>query len=117
MSTIHNPSSTFSTDPTGLDESVRPAVVRLGDGDRFDLRIAPVAKQLDGNRVRMLAYSGSIPGPTLRVRQGSEITVHVRNDADSKRPFTGTVDSTTPTTACLTKLRNRSASEVTSPTS
>ena len=30
----------------------------------------------------MLAYNGSIPGPTLRVRQGSEITVHVRNDAD-----------------------------------
>ena len=33
-------------------------------------------------RVRMLAYNGSIPGPTLRVRQGSEITVRVRNDGD-----------------------------------
>jgi FtsP/CotA-like multicopper oxidase with cupredoxin domain len=30
----------------------------------------------------MLAYNGSIPGPTLRVRQGDEITVRVRNDAD-----------------------------------
>ena len=32
----------------------------------------------------MLAYNGSIPGPTLRVAQGSEITVHVRNDADTE---------------------------------
>ena len=30
----------------------------------------------------MLAYNGSIPGPTLRVRQGSEIVVHVVNDGD-----------------------------------
>jgi FtsP/CotA-like multicopper oxidase with cupredoxin domain len=46
--------------------------------------MAPVAKQLGDSRVRMLAYNGSIPGPTLRVRQGSEITVHVRNDADTE---------------------------------
>ena len=46
------------------------------------MRIAPVVKQLGDDRVRMLAYNGSIPGPTLRVHQGSEINVRVRNDAD-----------------------------------
>jgi FtsP/CotA-like multicopper oxidase with cupredoxin domain len=30
----------------------------------------------------MLAYNGSIPGPTLKVRQGSEIEVDVVNDGD-----------------------------------
>src|SRR4051794_35723396 len=30
----------------------------------------------------MLAYDGSVPGPTLRVRQGSEIVVHVENEGD-----------------------------------
>ena len=30
----------------------------------------------------MLAYNGSIPGPTLRVIQGSEVTVRVRNDGE-----------------------------------
>jgi FtsP/CotA-like multicopper oxidase with cupredoxin domain len=73
---------TFSTDASGLDDCVAPGLVSLADGDTFDLRIAPVAKQLDGARVRMLAYNGSIPGPTLRVPQDSEITVRVRNDAD-----------------------------------
>jgi len=32
--------------------------------------------------LRMLAYDGSIPGPTLHVDQGSELTVHVQNDGD-----------------------------------
>ena len=30
----------------------------------------------------MLGYNGSIPGPTLHVDQGSEITVHVTNEGD-----------------------------------
>ena len=30
----------------------------------------------------MLAYNGSVPGPTLRVRQGSQISVHVINDTE-----------------------------------
>ena len=28
----------------------------------------------------MLAYNGSIPGPTLRVREGSQLVVNVSND-------------------------------------
>jgi FtsP/CotA-like multicopper oxidase with cupredoxin domain len=73
---------TFSTDTTGLEDCAAPTVVSLADGDAFDLRIAPVAKQLDDARVRMLAYNGSIPGPTLRVPQDAEISVRVRNDGD-----------------------------------
>src|SRR3954447_19508011 len=74
--------STFPTDTTGLADCVAPTVVELRDGDTYDLRIAPVVKQIGDDRVRMLAYNGSIPGPTLRVAQGSAITVRVRNDGD-----------------------------------
>src|SRR3954468_10296268 len=77
-------SATFSTDTVGLAETTPPAVVELKPDDRFSLRIAPVAKTLGGDRVRMLSYNGSIPGPTLRVRQNSEITVEVRNDGDTE---------------------------------
>jgi FtsP/CotA-like multicopper oxidase with cupredoxin domain len=73
---------TFSTDCSGLEDCVASAVVSLADGDAFDLRITPVAKQLDEGRVRMLAYNGSIPGPTLRVTQDAEVSVRVRNDGD-----------------------------------
>ena len=53
-------------------------MTRLADGDRLDLRIGPVRKNIDGAELRMLAYNGSIPGPILHVDQGSEITVQVR---------------------------------------
>jgi FtsP/CotA-like multicopper oxidase with cupredoxin domain len=72
----------FPTDPSGLPEAARPALLDLADGDALDLWIAPVAKHLGDTTVRMLGYNGSIPGPTLKVQQGSEVVVHVINDGD-----------------------------------
>jgi FtsP/CotA-like multicopper oxidase with cupredoxin domain len=72
----------FPTDVAGLPEAGSPEPVQLSDGDRFELRIAPVAKRLGDVTVRMLAYNGSIPGPTLKVREGSEVTVDIENRGD-----------------------------------
>jgi FtsP/CotA-like multicopper oxidase with cupredoxin domain len=72
----------FPTDPSGLPEAARSALLELADGDVLDLRIGAVAKRLGDTTVRMLGYNGSIPGPTLKVRQGSEVIVHVVNDGD-----------------------------------
>jgi len=72
----------FPTDPSGLPEAGRPELLELAPGDTLDLRIAPVAKRLGDTTVRMLGYNGSIPGPTLKVQQGSEIIVHVTNHGD-----------------------------------
>ncbi len=73
---------TFPTDPSGLPEAARPALLELADGDVVDLRIGAVAKTLGDATVRMLGYNGSIPGPTLKVQQGSEVVVHVVNEGD-----------------------------------
>jgi FtsP/CotA-like multicopper oxidase with cupredoxin domain len=72
----------FPTEITGLSEARQPEVVELADGDEFDLGIAPVAKQLGKAKVRMLAYNGSIPGPILKVKEGSEIVVNVENQGE-----------------------------------
>jgi FtsP/CotA-like multicopper oxidase with cupredoxin domain len=72
----------FPTDADSLPEAVDPEVVELRNGDEVDLRIAPVAKRIGDSTVRMLAYNGSVPGPTLRVREGSEIVVDVVNEGD-----------------------------------
>jgi FtsP/CotA-like multicopper oxidase with cupredoxin domain len=72
----------FSTDTAGLVEALGSEVVDLADGDEVELRIAPVTKRIGDSTVRMLAYNGSIPGPTLRVREGSELVVNVANEAD-----------------------------------
>jgi FtsP/CotA-like multicopper oxidase with cupredoxin domain len=72
----------FSTDPRGLPAAARSAAIELADGAVLDLTAAPVALDIDGAPTRMLAYNGSIPGPTLRVRQGSTATIRLRNDTD-----------------------------------
>ena len=72
----------FPRDTTGLTVAERPTLHRLRDGDRLALEIAPVVKDIAGSTVRMIAYNGSIPGPTLHVDQGSEIIVDVTNNGD-----------------------------------
>ena len=72
----------FPTELAGLPEARNPELVELADGDHFDLRIAPVAKRLGDVTVRMLAYNGSIPGPTLKVNEDSTVTVNVTNHGD-----------------------------------
>jgi FtsP/CotA-like multicopper oxidase with cupredoxin domain len=79
MATTHDQ---FPTDTTGLPAARASEVVELGDGDRFELRIAPVAKPIGDGTMRMLAYNGSIPGPTLKVREGSELVVDIENRGD-----------------------------------
>jgi FtsP/CotA-like multicopper oxidase with cupredoxin domain len=76
------PTDRFPTDTTGLPEARPPELIELADGDQFGLRIAPVAKRLGDSTVRMLAYNGSIPGPILKVQEGSEIVVDVENQGD-----------------------------------
>ncbi|MFL5970909.1 MAG: multicopper oxidase domain-containing protein, partial [Gaiellaceae bacterium] len=70
------------TETEGLPEATSPEIVELADGDSFDLEIAAVAKRIGDATVRMLAYNGSIPGPTLKLAHGSTVTVHVTNRGD-----------------------------------
>ena len=74
--------SSFPTETRGLPAAVGSEVVDLAEGAAFELRIAPVVKTIGDATVRMLAYNRSIPGPTLRVREGSEVVVKVANEAD-----------------------------------
>lgn len=55
-------------------------IVDVANGDTLDLRVGAISKRIDDVSHDMLAYNGSIPGPTLRVRQGTEIAVRVTND-------------------------------------
>jgi FtsP/CotA-like multicopper oxidase with cupredoxin domain len=72
----------FPTDTSGLPRAVSPSVVELADGDTAELHIGPVVKRIAEADVRMLAYNGSIPGPTFKIPEGSTVTVHVTNEGD-----------------------------------
>ena len=72
----------FPREASGLPTAQPSRTVNLDDGAHFQLRIAPVAKRIADTTVRMLAYGGSIPGPTLLVRQGTRVTIDAINDGD-----------------------------------
>ena len=81
----HGHTHTIDELPTtteGLPEARETELVELADGDEFNLEIAPVRKRVGDDTVRMLAYNGSVPGPTLKIPQGSTITIHVTNQGD-----------------------------------
>jgi len=76
------PTRKFPRETAGLAPASSTQVVELADGDRYTLRIAPVTKRIGDATVRMLAYNGSVPGPTLRVPEGAELVVDVENEGD-----------------------------------
>ena len=79
---MSTPPDNFPTEVAGLPEASTPEVVELADGDEFELRIAPVAKRIGDATVRMLSYNGSIPGPILKVQEGSTVVVNIENLGD-----------------------------------
>jgi FtsP/CotA-like multicopper oxidase with cupredoxin domain len=72
----------FSRDTTGLPDAIAPETVVLQPDTVFELRAEQVRKRIGEATVKMLAYNRSIPGPTLKVAQGSEVTVHFTNNTD-----------------------------------
>lgn len=72
-------------DPVTADITNKTMVseeVSLEDNAEFDLSASRVTNTLNGKTVSMMAYNSSIPGPTFKVKQGSEIIVNFKNDLD-----------------------------------
>jgi FtsP/CotA-like multicopper oxidase with cupredoxin domain/nitrite reductase/ring-hydroxylating ferredoxin subunit len=72
----------FDRDTHGLSPATATPIVVLEDGATYNLRAAAVAKEIGEQNVKLLAYNGSIPGPTLQVAQGAEITLHFSNQTE-----------------------------------
>lgn len=72
----------FSVDATGLPRAEETRIVDLDPGTSYKLVAAPVRKRIGDSEVRLLAYNGSVPGPALRVRQGSTVAIRFTNQTD-----------------------------------
>jgi len=59
---------------TGIRDEV------LADGASYEMRIAPGTLTVNDVTLSTYAYNNQIPGPQLRVRQGTSITVIARNE-------------------------------------
>lgn len=59
------------------------AAKQVGDAAHFSLRIAPVKLELSPKQtIQTIGYNGSAPGPLLRVKEGQQVVVDVKNDSD-----------------------------------
>lgn len=59
-------------------------IIELQDGDVYELTADYVVKEIDGVRMKMLAYNGSIPGPTITVHEGDTVTIRFTNKTGMK---------------------------------
>ncbi|MDP2838292.1 MAG: multicopper oxidase family protein [Candidatus Moranbacteria bacterium] len=73
----------LNTPPSGdIKQAASSSIIDLKDGQSIDLTITPIQQNIAGRTVKMLGYNGSIPGPTIRVSEGSEITINLKNGGD-----------------------------------
>ncbi len=68
------------------DSSLSPVkqsqIIELKNGDSYDLSAGYVEKEINDKKFTMLGYNGMIPGPMIKVEQGSEITINFKNNFD-----------------------------------
>ena len=72
--------SLLSTDAPLVKEGME--IMDLEDGDVFELEAKIVKQSVGGRTIKRLAYNGQIPGPLIRIKKGSTITVNLKNSID-----------------------------------
>ena len=65
--------------PVKKPMSTRTQIVDVANGSTYELVASEVTHTIDGKNVTMLAYNGMIPGPTLRVHEGDQVTIRFIN--------------------------------------
>src|SRR3989338_5402198 len=65
-----------------LNAAKASEVLFIGDGGTFALNAVPVLKKINGVNYDFYGYNGMVPGPLLKVAQGSSITVNFTNNID-----------------------------------
>lgn len=82
FSACSKPAPVIQENISAINPSKPSEIIELKNGDSFDMTASIVKKEINGEEIRMLAYNGSIPGPTIRVTQNSEITINFTNKTD-----------------------------------
>ena len=74
------PGTPFDTSVMNLPEAKGLQFVELKNGDSYTLTASYVRKEVGNRSLRMLAYNSSIPGPFIKVKEGSEVTINFINN-------------------------------------
>jgi FtsP/CotA-like multicopper oxidase with cupredoxin domain len=69
-------------DIASFPEAKPTQILDVQDGQTISLNPTIVRKMINGTDIAMYGYNGEIPGPTIKVKQGSTFTVNVTNNID-----------------------------------
>jgi len=69
-------------DASRLPEARPSEIMRLADGDTLQLNASFVRRTLRGKTLIMYGYNGQYPGPLIRVKRGTTITVQFTNNIE-----------------------------------
>jgi FtsP/CotA-like multicopper oxidase with cupredoxin domain len=59
------------------------AYAQIAAAPDYSLRIAPLRLELaPGKVIETFAYNGTVPGPVLRLREGHQTSIDIRNETD-----------------------------------
>jgi FtsP/CotA-like multicopper oxidase with cupredoxin domain len=67
----------------GLGTALGTAYTQIAAAPDHSLRIAPLRLELaPGKIIDTFGYNGTVPGPVLRLREGRQVSIDIRNDSD-----------------------------------
>ncbi len=72
----------FSSDPKGLPDIEPTKLVKLKDGDIFEMSAEMVQQEVGNRIIKRLAYNRQIPGPIIQVEKDAEISLRFTNNLD-----------------------------------
>src|SRR5690348_5135282 len=59
------------------------AYAQIAAAPDYTLRIAPLRLELAPDKtIDTFGYNGTVPGPRIRVREGEQVSIDIRNDSD-----------------------------------
>ena len=66
-----------------LGTALGKAYTQIATAPDYSLRIAPLRLELGpGKVIETFGYNGTVPGPVLRLREGRQVSIDIRNDTD-----------------------------------
>jgi len=66
-----------------LGTALGRAYTQIGTTPDYSLRIAPLRLELaPGKVIDTFGYNGTVPGPVLRLREGRQVSIDIRNDTE-----------------------------------
>src|SRR5699024_8066984 len=66
----------------GFGQQKRDVLTPEGPDNIIDLAIGRMPKDIDGKTGKAIGINGSVPGPLVRMQEGQEVLIRVKNELD-----------------------------------